>query len=146
MVKTIKLQGKEYAQVKDRIKEFRTDCPRGKIETTPIIREDGTVMFKALVVKDKSDDTSAEATGHSYGQNKNLKAFEKLETIAVGRALALLGYAQDGDVVSGEEMEEYIKFKEDKKEKEVEQAKEKLGKTKNLDTLRSSVYHYHKLF
>jgi hypothetical protein len=114
-IKTISLQGKEYAQVKDRLNEFRTTNPRGLIETTPIIQADGQIMFKARVLKDKSDQSSAEATGHALGTNKGLKAFEKLESIAVGRALALLGYGTDGAIASSEEMEEFEKSKLAKK-------------------------------
>jgi len=134
-MKTITLQGKEYAQVVERLKEFRKDNPRGKIETTPHIQEDGKVLFKAYILKDKSDENSAEATGHALGENKGIKAFEKLETIAVGRALALLGYASDGEIASGEEMEEYLKFQEEKKSNLLGEAQVKLENTKTLQEL-----------
>lgn len=113
-MKTIDLQGKKYAQVKDRMREFREDNARGLIETTPTINEDGSILFKARILKDKGDLTSAEATGHAYGANKGLKAFEKLETIAVGRALALLGYGSDGEIASSEEMEEFEEYRKNK--------------------------------
>lgn len=112
--KTINLKGRDYAQVKDRLKEFREANPRGLIETTPTIQPDGQVLFKARILKDKSDTSSAEATGHAIGQNKGEKAFEKLETIAVGRALALLGYASDGEIASSEEMEEFAEYQKNK--------------------------------
>ena len=134
-INTIKLQGKDYAQVKDRLRQFREDCPNGKIETIPTIQEDGQVLFRAFILKDKSDPNSAEATGHALGQNKGLKAFEKLESIAVGRALALLGYAQDGEIASGEEMIEFIEFQAERKRKLVEEAQMKLEKTTNLAEL-----------
>lgn len=130
--RTISLQGKEYAQVKDRLNEFRKENPRGLIETTPTIQADGQIMFKTRIVKDKADETSAEATGHALGQNKGAKAFEKLETISVGRALALLGYGSDGAIASSEEMEE---FEDWKLEKELE-AIDKISKCKNLAELK----------
>jgi len=136
-MKTITLQGKDYAQVVERVKEFRKDNPRGKIETTPNIQEDGQVLFKAYILKDKSDENSAEATGHALGDNKGAKAFEKLETIAVGRALAMLGYASDGEIASGEEMEEYLKYQEDKKEKSILEARDKMEDCKNFDELKT---------
>jgi len=136
MVKTIKLQGKDYAQVVERVKEFRKDCPYGKIETSPLIQEDGQIIFKATVIKDKSDESSAEATGHALGNNKSQKSFEKLETIAVGRALAMLGYASDGEIASGDEMEEYIKYTEDKKKEKLVNATEKLEDTTNIAELK----------
>ena len=135
--KTISLQGKEYAQVKDRIKEFRNDCPRGLIETSLTIQPDGQIMFKAKIVKDKSDEFSAEATGHALGANKGLKAFEKLETIAVGRALALLGYASDGEIASGDEMEEFLEYQQEKKAEIIEQSKEQLENCASLEELKS---------
>ena len=122
-IKTISLQGKDYAQVKDRMNEFREANPRGLIETTPTIMPDGSIMFKARVLKDKADETSAESTGHALGANKGTKAFEKLETIAVGRALALLGYGSDGAIASSDEMEEFEQFIIDKKVKALEDMK-----------------------
>lgn len=131
--KTIKVSGgADYAQVKDRMMEFREANPRGLIETTPTIQSDGQIMFKARILKDKGDETSAEATGHALGANKGVKAFEKLETIAVGRALALLGYGSDGAIASSEEMEE---FEESKTEKKLE-AIDRLSKAKTLEELK----------
>lgn len=104
----------DYAKVVDRINEFRKDNVRGLIETTPTI-ENGMLIFKAHVLKDKSDDNSAEATGHAYAKiDGTEKQFEKLETIAVGRALALLGYAAGGEVASFEEMEEFQAYRDQK--------------------------------
>ena len=56
MVKTIKLQGKDYAQVADRIKEFRTACPNGLMETAYTFMEGGQVIWKARILKDKEND------------------------------------------------------------------------------------------
>jgi hypothetical protein len=111
-VETINLKGNEYATVPQRLKQFRQDNPRAKVETKPEIQSDGTIMFSAFIVKDKSDDNSAEATGHSYGKAGE-KAFEKLETVAVGRALSLLGYLNNGQVATTEEMEEFEEYKQE---------------------------------
>jgi len=133
---TIKLQGKDYAQVKDRLNEFRVANPRGLIETTPMMQADGSIMFKARIVKDKSDPASAEATGHSMGSNKGLKAFEKVETIAVGRALALLGYGSDGSIASSEEMEEFEEYKDSKQVKLIQELKKKVDLISTVEKLR----------
>lgn len=110
-VKTTKIQGgAEYARVAERLKAFREDCPNGSINTKYEFLDNGMVAFKSYVLKDKSDPNSADATGHSFGETKNKKEFEKLETIATGRALALLGYLASGEIASSEEMEEFIKF------------------------------------
>lgn len=112
-VKTGKVSGgAEYAYVADRLKQFREDCPNGLIETTPLINEDGSLMFTARILKDKSKPQSAEASGHALGKNSGAKAFEKLETQAVGRALALLGYLASGEIASAEEMEDFYEYKE----------------------------------
>jgi hypothetical protein len=105
-VQTINLKGNEYATVPQRLKQFREDNPRSLVETKPEFRED-MVVFSARIVKDQADPTSATATGHSYGKLTGDKAFEKLETVATGRALALLGYLNNGQIATTEEMNEF---------------------------------------
>ena len=135
--KTVDLKGKQYAQVKDRLQEFRSANPHALIETTPTIQDDGVVLFRARILTNKADDTSAEATGHAFGNvGKGEKSFEKLETIAVGRALALLGYASDGEIASSEEMEEFLAQKEEKRQQMIMDATEKLTSTKTLAQLK----------
>jgi len=137
-VKTIKLQGKDYAQVKDRLHEFRTANPNGLIETAPTIQTDGQIIFKARILKDKADPTSTEATGHAIGKNEGSKAFEKLETIAVGRALALLGYASIGEIASSEEMEEYENYRKQKEEEVMFSAQEAIENCATLEELKEA--------
>ncbi len=122
-VATINLKGNEYATVPQRLKQFREDNPRSIVETKPDFMPDGTVVFSARIVKDKADDTSAEATGHSYGKLGESKAFEKLETIATGRALALLGYLNNGQVATTEEMEEFESYKAEQFESVIDEIK-----------------------
>lgn len=135
-VKTMKLQGNEYAKVADRVVQFRTENANGLIETTPTITDDA-IMFKARIVKDKSDPASSEATGHSYGAKKGTqKEFEKLETIAVGRALAMLGYASDGEIASAEEMVEFEEYKKEQHETLVFEWGDKINSCSTLDELK----------
>lgn len=134
-VKTMKLQGEtEYAKVPDRLKLFREDCPNGLIETSPEVKDDGTIIFTARVLKDKSKPDSAEATGHSFGKNTGAKAFEKLETIAIGRALAILGYLASGEIASSEEMEDFYAYQQTK----VEEAVAQLDRAKTIDELKQT--------
>lgn len=114
---TIDLKGKNYATVPARIKEFREANPNGLIETKPEVQSDGQVIFSARILKDKSNPSSGESTGHSIGKLAGDKAFEKLETIAIGRALAILGYMASGDIASSEEMENFQEYQKDIKEK-----------------------------
>jgi hypothetical protein len=130
--RTVNLGGKQYAQVKDRVQEFWKENPRGSIKTTPEFLPDGRTHFVAHIIRDKAKPASADATGHSIGKTgQKEKDFEKLETIAVGRALALLGYASDGEIASSEEMEEFQAHKEEKHKTMILAATEKLTSTKN---------------
>lgn len=104
-VPTIKLAGKNYAQVKDRIKAFLEAHTNGAIQTSPNISGE-SCFIQAKVIPDTSNATRF-FTASSYGPIKGLKAFEELETIAVGRALAYLGYGIDGSITSKEEIEDY---------------------------------------
>lgn len=133
-VQTIKYQGRDYAMVAQRLKQFREECPNGLIETEPVIRDDGKVIFKARILRDKNNADSGEATGHALSEEvgKGAKQFEKLETIAVGRALALLGYLASGEIASGDEMSEFIAFKE----KKIDDFVELLESAKTIDELK----------
>lgn len=135
-VATMSLQGNEYAKVAERLKAFREACPNGLIDTKPALQDDGQILFTARVLKDKSKPESGEATGHALGKNTGNKAFEKLETIAVGRALALLGYLASGEIASSEEMEEFLAHKEQQKHEAVILAIEQLEDAKNINELK----------
>lgn len=136
-------QSKEqiYSKVSERLKIFRSENPRALIETTPSVQSDGSIMFKARILKDKSDEYSPESIGHALSaeiDSSKKKAFEKLETIAVGRALAFIGYSADGEIASSEEMEEYENWKQEKENKDIEDAVEKIENCKTLDELKEA--------
>lgn len=134
-VKTGKVGGNaDYAYVADRLKQFREDCPNGLIETSPTIREDGQLMFTARILKDKKKPESAEATGHALGKNSGAKAFEKLETQAVGRALALLGYLASGEIASADEMQDFYEYRD----AQVQMAIDLLTGSESIDELKSN--------
>jgi len=137
-MKSIKFGDKEYALVPGRLKRFREDNPRGSIKTTPKFNEDGSLEFQAYILKDKADANSADATGSAFYTDKDMqkpKAYEKLETISVGRALSLLGYLNDGQIASSEEMEEFEDFKDNKYR---EEAEKKLNSAKSLADLQEA--------
>lgn len=119
-VQTINLKGNEYALVPQRLKTFREVNPRASVETKPTITDGGQVIFEARIVLDQKDENSAKSTGHSYGKSSDGdKAFEKLETVAVGRALALLGYLNNGQIATTEEMEEFEQYRQDNYEQAI---------------------------
>lgn len=134
---TIDLKGKAYATVPARIKEFREANPNGLIETKPEIFEN-EIMFSARILKDKANPASGEATGHAIGKKTGDKAFEKLETIAVGRALALLGYMASGEIASSEEMEEFMEYQNQKKSDAIQEAVQLLSESKTLKELQET--------
>lgn len=133
---TMNLKGNEYAKVAERIRQFREDCPNGLIDPVPTITGD-MIMFTARVLKDKAKPTSAEAIGHSYGKLTGDKAFEKHETIAVGRALANLGYLASGEIASADEMEDFYAYKEEQERQAIEEAIERMEEVSTLDELKN---------
>lgn len=137
----MKVSGGDYAKVKDRMLEFRQENPRGLIQTSyDIVQQDGGegyIVFTARIVKDKKDEFSAEATGHSMGKGTGAKVFEKQETIAVGRALAFLGYGADGEIASSEEMEEFEAHKQQKLEEEISELGEEMEATETIKQLQT---------
>lgn len=132
-VKTIDLKGKEYAQVKDRLKAFREATTNGSVETSIDIQGDGMAIVKATIIADLRDPSSKRATGTAYGKITGDKAFEKLETIAVGRALAFMGYLADGAIASSEEMESFEEYKNN----QIDEAIVRMEECSDLDELKN---------
>ena len=144
-----------YAKVADRLNEFRSANPRSKISVKFSYNEKGDLTHHAYIWKDKTDFydllksqvnakdalESADAEGSSlmYADKvKQEKGFEKNETIAIGRALAILGYAGSGEIASSEEMEEFEDFKKQKIENAKDEAIEKLAKAKDMKALQET--------
>jgi hypothetical protein len=142
MVKTKTIAGGvEYAGVADRLKEFRENNPRAKITTTPTMFPDGSAMFQTSILQDKADENSAEATGsamYSATEMKKQKAFEKLETISVGRALALLGYLNNGEIATNEELQEFEQYKDEKVQEQIELGISLLESAETIDELKKA--------
>lgn len=133
-IKTIKLkQGSveiPYAKVSERVKAFHGDHTSGSIRTEHEFIGDA-VMFKARVIPDVSNGESY-FTGSSFGKFAGLKGIEKLETVAVGRALAMAGYLSEGEIASEEEMEVHY---DNLPEIDLEGALNKLTASKTIDEL-----------
>lgn len=104
-INTIKLKNKDYAPVSERVKALHEDYKDVSIETDYEFKE-GWAICKANVTV-SSADKNGTWTGHSMGVTKGEKAFEKLETVAVGRALAFAGYLAGGEIASYDEMEKW---------------------------------------
>jgi hypothetical protein len=102
-IKTINLKGKAYAPVSERVAQFHREHAKGNINTMYEFKE-GFCIFKATIAFD--DRTF---NGHAFGKVGTEKAFEKLESVAVGRALAFAGYLAGGEIASYDEMENFVK-------------------------------------
>ncbi len=121
----------EYAKVSARVGEFHKLYKSPAI-TTEFQFLEGWAIFKAKVTPDVTKPERC-FTGTSMGKTGAVKAFEKLETIAVGRALAFAGLLSDGEIASNEEMASYaeaLPLIDNTK------ALEKLSATKNAEALR----------
>lgn len=105
---TVKIQGKEYVQVKDRVLYFNTTYPNGAIVTEKIADEGEYLEIKATVTPDVSV-PERKFTGHSQATwgdsmiNKS-SALENAETSAVGRALGMMGIGVIESVASADEV------------------------------------------
>ena len=127
-IKTTAIQGKDYAEVNQRIKAFRTVYPTGTISTDMVSNENGVCVFKA-VVGFHTDDGEFVYLGTGTAYEKENSTFinktsyiENCETSAVGRALGMCGFGIDTSVASAEEVQNAI-ANQDKPTQNTTQAK-----------------------
>ena len=133
-MKSIKIHGKDYVLVNDRIKEFTTnpkynDWGLETIKTldewfeytdkkTSEIIQDNRVEFKCIITnasgKTVSNGTARELMSSSY-INKT-SHIENCETSAVGRALGFLGIGIDTSIASADEVVNAVNNQPEKKE------------------------------
>lgn len=113
-ISTTDINGKEYAEVPQRIKAFRMVYPTGFICTEMIGNENGVCVFRATVgyynEKDEpltlGNGTAYEKEGSSFINKTSY--IENAETSAVGRALGMAGFGIDTSVASAEEVQNAI--------------------------------------
>lgn len=135
-VETIDYQGKDYATVPARLKEFRSTNPRASISSEPLPQPDGSMIIKTTIIADRADESSAISTGSARYTEKEMaqkKSYEKLETISVGRALSILGYLNNGEIASTEELDEFYAVRD---EKRIAEAVESLLAAETLEDLK----------
>lgn len=116
-IKTLPVQGKEYAQVHQRVKAFRMVHPEGRIVTEIVSLLDKTVVIRATVM---TEDGRILGTGTAFEDRDmgfiNKTSFvENCETSAVGRALGLCGFGIDLAISSAEEVENAVDQQEETK-------------------------------
>jgi hypothetical protein len=118
-MKTMKLKGKDYVQVVERLKYFNENFKPFDIRTTYEVISD-KVIFKASVYNANGD---VEATGHAMKTIDQEFNFEKCETRAIGRCLGIFGIGSDNSISTYDEAREAIGAETDQRQALIEKAK-----------------------
>lgn len=105
-IQTTDIKGKDYAEVPQRIKAFRSVCPDGAIITDIVSLADGVCVIKATIL---DAEKNVLGTGHAYEKEgstfiNKTSYIENCETSAVGRALGMCGFGIETSVASFEEV------------------------------------------
>jgi hypothetical protein len=123
---SIDVKGKDYVEVNQRIKAFRSICPGGSITTEMLSNENGVCVFRATVC-----DEYMQILGTGTAYEKETSSFinktsyiENCETSAVGRALGMCGFGIDTSIASAEEVQNAIKNQGE--QPKVEQSKKQM--------------------
>lgn len=105
-MKTTDIKGKDYVEVNERIRAFRSVCPRGAIVTELLSDQDGVCVFRASIYDEEKNllgtGTAKEKESSSYINKTSY--IENCETSAVGRALGMCGFGISTSIASYEEV------------------------------------------
>lgn len=106
--KAIKIKGKDYVQVKDRVLFFNEEYTNGRITTELVSNEGDEVVVKATVTPDVKNPeryfTGYSQANKTQGMINKTAALENCETSAIGRALASMGIGILDGLASADEM------------------------------------------
>ena len=110
-LKTIKIKGREYVEVNERLKYFRNNYPNFTLTSEITHIDSEMVVVKASII---DPDWVTKATGHAHEEKSSsyinkTSYVENCETSAWGRALANFGIGIDSGVASADEVEIAIK-------------------------------------
>lgn len=110
-LKTVNIKGKEYVEVNERLKHFRSTYKGWCLTSDVVDLTEDRCVIKATIFDDNGN---IRATGHAYEKEGssfiNKTSFvENCETSAWGRALANLGIGLDTSVASYEEVANAVK-------------------------------------
>ena len=124
-IRTTNIKGKDYAEVNQRIKAFRTIYPNGYIRSRIIELDlvNGVVAMSAEVgYYDEEGRERVLGVGTSFEWKNDPKSMvnktsyvENCETSAVGRALGMLGLGIDVAIASAEEVKYAVQHQEEMK-------------------------------
>ena len=104
-IQYIAVHGKDYAEVKEKVRAFRRVFPEGSIATKIIEVDENHCIFKASIFNENG---SLLAEGHAQETYATTKfkdsMLEIAETSAIGRALGVLGIGIKGGIDSADTM------------------------------------------
>ena len=106
-LKTVNIKGKQYVEVKERIRYFRENYPGFKLRTEWIHIDENLAIAKGLVI-DHEGIVVAEGTSMEVKTAKGINLtshIENCESSAWGRALGNFGIGIDAAVASADEVE-----------------------------------------
>lgn len=128
----MKIRGKEYMEVKDRVMVFRKNHPSWAIITEIVENNEstGSVIFKAHI---EDEEGRVRGTGHAHEFRDDKSSMvnktshlENCETSAIGRAMASLGIGVESSYASYDE----VMIAKNKEARAEEQKNIKIGKIK----------------
>jgi CO dehydrogenase/acetyl-CoA synthase gamma subunit (corrinoid Fe-S protein) len=110
-LKTVNIKGKEYVEVNERIKHFRSNYKDWSLSTSILELENTRCVIQATVFNENdrimSTGIAYEIEGSSFINKTSF--IENCETSAIGRALGNLGIGIDTSVASYEEVANAVK-------------------------------------
>lgn len=106
--KAVKIQGKDYVMVSDRVLFFNEEYKKGSIQTELVRYENKQIIIKAKVTPD-TEKPERYFTGYAQeiegsGFINKTSALENAETSAIGRALAMMGIGVIESIASADEI------------------------------------------
>lgn len=155
----MEIHGKEYTEVKDRIRQFLLKYPNGKITSEVSWRSENchAVMFRAFVYPEW-DKPDYFFTGFAYEERSKIESqvnsdawVENCETSAIGRALANMDIGVNTARPSAEEMKKVNKNKKEPVDDIEEQSRKLLAhaykkietaSNKELDDIQNAAFKY----
>ena len=105
-MKSIKIKGKDYIEVNERIKHFRKEYPNFSLTSEVIEKTPDSVLIRATITNENGVDVATglaeETKGTTYINETSY--VENCETSAWGRALGNFGIGIDTSIASADEV------------------------------------------
>ena len=140
----MKIRGKEYMEVKDRVMVFRKNHPDWAIITELVENNEstGSVIFKAHI-EDEVGRIRGTGHAHEFKDDKTSMVnktshLENCETSAIGRAMASLGIGVESSYASYDEVV-IAKSKEARNEEQLRNREEQLHKKIKKGAIRQTI-------